>query len=128
MTIENKQPVGKEGSILGMVYKSETVIAAEERGDSVVEQARFNEAIRVIEGLEAEVLAMEMPARFSRTKKPSESLFNTGVSSEEFVDLSEDEYKRKTLLLELRKLKSQIAHAVGQLKGVVMDIEATKQE
>ena len=95
MAIENLTPQGKEGTILGKVLKSKEVIDAENRSSSLIEKAKLNEAIRIIEELEAEVANMEISKRFSRTAKPSESVYaHSQTMSESLKNLTEDEYKR----------------------------------
>jgi len=128
MSIEDLQPVGKPGSILGMVFESDAVIAARARAHALIEQAKFNEAIKLIEQLEIEVTGMNMPERFSRTAKPSESVYNLGVTNPILVGLPEDEYKRQTLLIALRQTKADIISKIGELEDVILDIEATKEK
>ncbi len=118
----------KEG-ILSHVLVTENLLAAEDRADSLVEQARLNEAISVVEELENEVAGMTISPRFSRTKKPSESVYNRGISNLNLTDLTEDEYKRATLLMSLKSLKNKInSTIISGLKNIVLDIERTKQK
>jgi len=119
-----------EKGILSQVFMDESVLAAEARAGSLIERAKLNEAIRVVEELEAEVANMTIPARFSRTKKPSQSQYNLkgNATTPSFSDLTEAEYKRKTLLIALESIKENIDKAISGIKIVTLDIEATKQE
>ncbi|OGI65281.1 hypothetical protein A3A95_03465 [Candidatus Nomurabacteria bacterium RIFCSPLOWO2_01_FULL_39_18] len=121
--------VPAEGSILSKVIETEGVTKAKGRAKELIDEARLNQAIKVIERLEEEVASMVMPERFSRTKKPSESVYRSGrVMGAGFHDLTEDEYKRQQLLVNLIQVKSSILEAVEGLETIVLDIEATKQE
>ena len=130
--IEDSQsltPRGKEGILAKVkVLVTERVLNAEARAKSLIEKARFNEAIKVIEELEKEVTEMAMSPRFSRTAKPSESVYQKGGSLDfTLKDLTEDAYKRQTLMMSLGKIKDEIATCIGQIELAVMDIEATKK-
>ena len=102
--------------------------AAEKRASEVGERAFLNEAIKIISELEHEVRTMHIANRFSRIKKPSESGYAPKPLNLLWKDLTEDEYKRKQLLVDLEHLKQQILSATTGLKMVVMDIEATKTD
>ena|SRR3989338_6391355 len=105
--------------------------AAEVRSAKIVERAQLNEAIRVIEELEDEVVHMTIANRFSRNAKPSENP-NTGYlkanMSPVLQGLTEDEYKRQTLLIKLQNIKTAITVEIDHLREVIMDIEATKTD
>ncbi|MFA6177450.1 MAG: hypothetical protein WC694_00970 [Candidatus Paceibacterota bacterium] len=129
--MENGKPEGEKGSILGKVFKSEGLLNAEARASSLIERARLNEAIRVIEDLEAEVRDMKISDRFSRTAKPSESVYSSlggGMNAALLKGLTEDEYKRQVLLINLRSIRESIDSTIGGMERVILDIEATKQE
>jgi hypothetical protein len=129
--MEDLEPQGKEGTILGKVFKSKEVVDAEARAQSLIEKARLNEAIRVIEDLETEVSTMKIADRFSRTAKPSESVYSSlsgGLNAGILKNLTEDEYKRQVLLINLKSIKSTIDSAIGSMEQVILDIEATRQE
>lgn len=98
------------------------------RAEEIVERAQLNEALRIIDGLEEEVVSMSIAERFSRTKKPSEGVYGKFAGTHpDFSDATEEQYKRSQLLLDLRKIKGEILHNIAQLKRVVLDIEATKR-
>ena len=129
--MENSQTQGKEGATSDKVFNKRKVFAAEDRANSLIEQAKFNEAIEIVEQLEVEVNNMVMHDRFSKTAKPSEgvySSFNGGLNAAILKGLTEDEYKRQILLINLRDIKNKILQAISDLDSVIIDIEATKQE
>ncbi|OGG79789.1 hypothetical protein A3A39_04625 [Candidatus Kaiserbacteria bacterium RIFCSPLOWO2_01_FULL_54_13] len=117
--------------------------AAEARAAQIVERAQLNEAIRVIEELEEEVVTMKISERFKRDKVPSESPYIRGKTPEgkpthplvggnpmsrAFIGLTEDQYKQQSLLRVLQDIKTKITVAVSELNAVVVDIEATKSD
>lgn len=120
--------VPAEGSILSKVIETEGALQARARAQELIKQASLNEAIKVIERLEAEVTKIIMPRRFSRTAKPSESAYKMGILNPILEGLTEDEYKRKQLLINLGQIKQEIVSAISGLGDVILDIEATKQE
>lgn len=123
------KPRGKEG-ILSHVLVDENVLVAEAKADSLIEKARLNEAIKIVEQVEIEVRDMKISSRFSRTAKPSESGYklNNNPIISSLRDLAEDEYKRQTILMNLTSVKDDINHAIMKIKNTILDIEATKQE
>ena len=128
---DSKTPDGvvpNENSILSKVIETVGSLRARARARELIKEASFNEAIIVIERLEAEVTKIIMPRRFSRTAKPSESVYKIGILNPILEGLTEDEYKRQQLLINLGQIKQEIISAVSGLEGVILDIEATKQE
>ena len=105
-------------------------VAAQARAEELIRQAKFNEAVVVIDLLTTEVTNMELASRFSKTRKPSESLHTEVIDSiaPRFMDLTEVEYKRAQLLENLKRIRAKIVHAVGELQFIVLDIEATKRD
>ncbi len=79
--------------------------------------------------LEAEITEMPIAKRFKKDKKPDHSTDpSPGIVHPSFANLSEAEYKRAQLMSDLIRVSS-LALSLGHLvKGLVMDIEATKQE
>lgn len=127
--MEDIKPQGKEGTILGKIYKSEGVIAVENKASSLIEKAKLNEAIKIIEGLEEEVRTMKISDRFSRTAKPSESVYAKKQGfNPSLKNLTEDQYKRETLIMALNDIKKNIFSAINGIEYVIPDIEATKQD
>ncbi len=102
--------------------------AAKLRAEELAERAKLNEAIRIIEELEKEVAGMPIAKRFSREKKPTESPLFSGAPNPILVSLTEDEYKRATLLKALEGIKEQLLGTITRIHDVVMDIETTKTE
>ena len=108
-------------------FVSKGVIEAKAKANAIIEKAKLNEAIRVIQRLEAEVKVMTISPRFSQTKRPSDSVYNIDAMNPNLVELTEAEYKRATLLMALEQIKNKILSSVGDLEIMVLDIEATKQ-
>ena len=105
--------------------------AAEARSAEIVERAQLNEAIKVIEELEGVVAHMAIAKRFSGTLKPSENPNNANLRrrmNPSLRGLTEDEHKRRTLLMALGNIKKNIINEISSLHQIVMDIEATKTE
>jgi hypothetical protein len=100
-------------------------LAAESRAKELAKQAHFNEAVRVITELEQEVAAMHISNRFSTTKTPNFDMM-VGIPNPNMKNLTEAEFKRRTLLNDLQALKSKIALIAANVEDIVMDIEATK--
>lgn len=100
------------------------------RADALVKRAQFNEAIRLIDDLEREVATMPLAKRFSRIKRPSESVLGKDMHTMNPVlrGLTEAEYKRMTLILAVHTIREKILAAVQELKTVVMDMEASKRD
>lgn len=100
------------------------------RAEALVKKAQFNEAIRLIDDLEREAATMRLAKRFSRIKKPSESMLGRDMHTMNPVlrGLTEAEYKRMTLILALHEIREKILTAVQGLKTVVMDMEASKRD
>ncbi len=105
-------------------------LAAEARAKLLIEQAQLNEAIRVVTDLISEVQKMPISARFRRDRRPSESPYAGSANplNPLLRGLDEAEFKRQTLLARLASLGGSITLAVGQLEGLVLDIEATKTD
>ncbi len=104
-------------------YEDPVVIKAKEKSKKLIEQASFNEAIRVINLLRAEIERMKIADRFSRTQKLGQKIEGEKISS-----LTEEEAKRKALLAGLERIENDIRVTVINLEGIILDIEATKQE
>ncbi len=80
--------------------------------------------------LEEEIRTMPIASRFRRDQAPNH-IFAPG--GEEGVlphlkGLSEAEYKRAQLAVDLSLLRSQALAVIGGIQALVMDIEATKTE
>lgn len=107
--------------------ENQNLDAAEKRAKEIVDRAQLNEAIKIIEELETEVSTMHISNRFKRDAKPSESIMaGTQIMNVGFKGLTENEYKRQTLLYNLRLIKDRITSSVQELHNAVLDIEATK--
>ncbi len=105
------------------------ILAAEARARSVVEAAKLNEAVHIIDGLIAEVQTMTIAKRFCENKKPSESMSAQAYPVHPlFKDLGEGEFKRKSIIADLEQARLVIFHQIDTLQTIVMDIEATKTE
>jgi hypothetical protein len=121
---------GKEKTIAEMTVGMENpkFQAALKRAQELVKKAQFNEAIVLIEDLESEVETMVIARRYSRIKKPSESSqgINIQIMNPALKGLSEAEYVRQTILIELRNVKNTIITATQRLQDIVIEIEATK--
>ena len=115
-------------SILSKIVVPEGAATILTKAEQVVEQANLNEAIRIIERLEVEVGEMTMPARFSREKIVSNSPYHSINPAPGFEGVTEVEYKRQQLLVNLAAIKLGILTNISSLKGIVSDIEATKLE
>jgi hypothetical protein len=126
---ENTQgiPTSADGSILSKLVITDGAAIIQKTAEQVVEHANLNEAIRIIEKLEKEVGEMVMPVRFSREKVVSSSPYSINTNPE-LKGLTEDEYKRQQLLMNLISLKHSILINISGLKDLVSDIEATKLE
>ena len=105
--------------------------AAEARALAILEQAELNEAVRVVESLQEEVRTMHVSNRFKRDVKPSESPYAAmkgELLNPMYKNLTEDEYKRRSLLDKLEVIKSNIHKQVRNVHEVVLEIEATKMD
>lgn len=100
------------------------------RADALIKKAQFNEAIRLTDDLEREIATMPLAKRFSRIKKPSDSVIVKDVSTMNPVlrGLTEAEYKRMTLILAVHTIRGKILAAVQEIKTVIMDMEAAKRD
>lgn len=133
----SKEP--EQRHIFPLIIENPGSIVARARATELVDRAilRRDEALNIVEELEAEVAGMVMPRRFSRIAKPSDSPYQLGTLSAGFPGLTQDEHKRQRLLTDLRSIKStlteslyrnNIARLIYQLETVVRDIEAAKAE
>lgn len=78
--------------------------------------------------LEEEIISMPIAQRFSRDHGLN---FTAGGTPEEQIllqyhNLSEAEYKRAQLLVDLRTLRGKAMNLIGGVEGLIMDMEATK--
>ncbi len=120
------KPTG--GGILEKVVVTEGAAAMIAKAESVVERARLNEALKIVEELEREVEKMVMPSRFSREKVVSESPYMMPGLISVFKGLTEDKFKRAQLLRDLALLRGKILADIQGMRTIVEDIETTKQE
>lgn len=123
-------PEAKEGSILAKnyVYNKRDLEAADKKAKLLVEEAGLNKAVRLIETLKKEIEAMVLPARFSKTKMVSENSFFKAEFRHDLGNLNEADFKQQQLLADAKGLQTKIFNAIGDLRSLIMDIEATKQE
>jgi hypothetical protein len=101
-------------------------VEAKARAKELGERAHFSEAMAIVKSLEDEVVDMHISNRFSATKKPNLDYKGGGVLVPSITGLTEAEFKRKSLLMELQTLKNKIGTLASDVAAVVMDIEATK--
>ena len=120
-----KGKIGGE-AILSKIVVTEGAKKILNKAEQVVDKARLNEAVRILEQLEGEVSNMIMPKRFSREKIVSDSPYSMPDLVKQLQGLTEDEYKKAQLLRDLASLKNKIVLDIHRLKNVVIDIESTK--
>ena len=105
---------------------------AERKAEEIIERAKMNEAIRIIDGLIAEVDSMILPERFSPTRKVYEESGGRppsgGILRPDLQGMTERDFKREQLRRDLVGVRQQIIHTITKLKIVIMDMEATKQD
>lgn len=102
-------------------------LAAKAKAEKIAQFCRFNALVEQIEMLIDEVRTMPIAQRFSTEKKAWSLLGGPpGVPSAEFKDLTEAEYKRQQLILDLSRIRNGIMQFEGRLHDVIMDMEATK--
>ena len=77
--------------------------------------------------LEEEIANMPMAQRFSRKHGPNFD-YDTGrgIRSPLVGDLNEAEYKRTQLLFDVQRAKSMAMRLIGNLEGIILDMEAAK--
>lgn len=115
--------------IRGIKLGGEPLAAAEARAAKLAESCHFNESVAVVDALLEEVAAMNIAARFSRTKKVWETAGGPPPETHPMLrDLSEADYKREQLLRDLRALRQSLVSKGAELRSIVMDMEATKTE
>jgi hypothetical protein len=89
--------------------KPQSLLAAEARADQLIEQSSLNEALLIIDGLEAEVSDMNIAQRFSRTKESYSAVGGPPVDLNPLLrGLNEADHKREQLLRDLRTLKAKV--------------------
>ena len=120
-----KGKIGGE-AILSKIVVTEGAKKILNKAEQVVDKARLNEAVRILEQLEREVSNMIKPKRFSREKIVSDSPYSMPDLVKQLQGLTEDEYKKAQLLRDLASLKNKIVLDIHRLKNVVIDIESTK--
>ena len=120
--------VKPEDPILSHIIVDEGVLPAMNRAEEFIKQAKLNEAIDIIEQLEREVATMAISSRFSREKIVSDSPYAKPNMVPTLVGLTEEQFKRTQLLRDLNSIKNEIFKKISDIKTVVLDIEATKQE
>ncbi len=100
------------------------MVAAKARAKELSEKVCLSETMAIIEGLEKEVADMHIANRFSKTKEVG------SVYGVEFAvaGLTEAEFKRRSLLNELKFLKDDLVVLASDVADIVMDIEATKTD
>lgn len=118
-----------------LIIETPGAIVIKARASELINRALQSpdEAESVLNMLEAEVMAMKMPSRFSRSVKLSQSPHRRGYTTIQFAGLTEDDYKRKQLLVDLQSVRAEIlqhgiAKVAHKLESVICDIEAAKQE
>jgi hypothetical protein len=121
MSIENIQD-----HVRDLEEENPNFAKAREKTEGIIERARLNEAIRVIDELLGEVETMPIAERFSRTRKIEENLLRGSAMLPEYESMTESDFKRTQLARDLRGIKTEISKAVSDLEVVVMDMEATK--
>lgn len=87
--------------------------------------------ISVVRALQEEVSAMPIASRFKAEGAIIGNDYNRddlSVGMIMYGHLSEAEYKRQTLQGDLNRIRNELVLLAGQLKLVVIDIEATKTE
>ena len=102
--------------------------AANERADQVSKEAYFSEALRVIDNLKIEVVAMKFASRFKIDSIPSNSPYAPGNMNPNLTGKNEIEYARSNLQMKLEKLRNELIGVANGIKEVVMEIEASKTE
>lgn len=77
--------------------------------------------------LEEEVREMPIAKRFRRDKTPEHAYsVGGGVLNPTLTELSEEEFKRASLLDSIQQIKAQAVLLAGTVEGIILDIEATK--
>ena len=102
--------------------------AVVEKADAIVKEAQLNHAIEIIDGLLNEVDEMHVANRFSRDRKIKENIIRSPAKLSHFEEMTEEQFKREQLRLDLRKIRTEVVSSVGKLKSVVLDMEATKRD
>ena len=120
-----------DGVLDKVMPPSEGLAAALERARLLVERGHLSEVLTILDELEAEANGMPIASRFSDTEKVfggdgSRALTN-GVRPD-WIDLTEAEYKRRSLLMAITQLRNHVTDAIQKLRDIVIDIEATKTE
>ena len=100
-----KGKIGGE-AILSKIVVTEGAAKIIAKAEQMIEKARLNEAVRILEQLEGEVSNMIMSKRFSREKIVSDSPYSMPDLVKQLQGLTEDEYKKAQLLRDLASLKN----------------------
>ena len=130
------QPEGGK-RLLSTIIETPGAIEAKSNVAELLARASLGpaEAQAEIEKLETVVNSLTMPSRFSRVKKPAESPFAAKALNPALANLTEDEYKRQTLLINLRSIKNEFPAVsyknnffllLGRLEALALEIEMTK--
>lgn len=93
------------------------------------EKQRYLEpVIMYFSRLEEEILGMPIARRFRRDRRPNFTLAGIveGSVLPQFRNLSEADYKRAQLLIDLQAARTKAMGLIGEIESIVMDMEATK--
>lgn len=73
---------------------------------------------------------MPIAQRFRKDKKPDLSMVAGGQGQflPHVLELSEAEFKRAQLMADLLSSKGKAMGVIGEIEGILMDIEATKRD
>ena len=104
---------------------------AKERAEGLAKTFQFNEVIKMLDALIAEVNSMHIAERFSADKKilrsvyTEESLRASGINPA-LWGMTERDHKKWQLVHDLVELRARVVGLSGMFKDIVIDIEGTK--
>ncbi len=88
----------------------------------------LQEAIQKISELIGEISTMPLASRFSESRMASELAFSGQSVAPSFKDLTEAEYKRKSIKASLEERQQALMSEYGRLESLAVDMAVSAQE